>query len=528
MKYLAKIIEYGLYLLVFSLPIQTRWIIRQGLLNNGPWEYGSLSLYATDILLTILLLFFLIYKVSQRKFLASNRSADGQLSLNFRDLSFKSQLTWLFIAGLVLTSAVSIFFAPDKILSLYKFGWLMLGIGLFWLLVSASYNKTKLIWFLIAGIASQAGLAIWQFLFQATFQNKWLGLALHRSGELGTSVIETIGQDGIGERWLRAYGGMDHPNILGGLLAVGILFLAGEIIKNHKRQNTIKAILWSLLVVLTAALFFSFSRSAWLGLGASLVALILWSAIKKNLMAQKMIAQVILICGAIIFILFLMYPNLVLTRFYLAGSFTGTPSVFKLVSAPGRLEIKSSSERIESIKNSWPIIKNHWAGGVGIGGYGLADYEVKIKECGNAKKACEKISSFIPTPNLVGGFIFQPVHNVYLLVWSEIGIFGLLFFLCLIIYILISHFKKRLSSPLDLADAVTANKIVASANYQESVLNISILIVMLIIMCFDHWLWSLHFGVLFFWLVLGLASRNSLALRIRQLAEQGDNLELLG
>ena len=57
-KKLNKIIEYGLYLLVFLLPIQTRWIIKAGELN----EYGTISLYGTDILLIILAVLFIVAK----------------------------------------------------------------------------------------------------------------------------------------------------------------------------------------------------------------------------------------------------------------------------------------------------------------------------------------------------------------------------------------------------------------------------------------------------------------------------------
>jgi len=63
MKFINKTIEYGLYLLVFALPIQTRWIIKAGALNGGPWEYGTYSLYATDILLLLLLLLFIVKAV---------------------------------------------------------------------------------------------------------------------------------------------------------------------------------------------------------------------------------------------------------------------------------------------------------------------------------------------------------------------------------------------------------------------------------------------------------------------------------
>ena len=218
MKYLSKIIEYGLYLSVFLLPLQARWIIRQGLLNNGPWEYGSISLYATDILLIFILLLFIIYGFLQRRTVHLIQNT-------------KHKTQNYFIFGLILVSAISIFFAPSSLLALYRLGWLMLGAGLFWLLVKSKHDRIKLIWSFLGGVAVQSMLAIWQFLSQTSFANKWFGLASHQAGELGTSVIETIGRDGMGERWLRAYGGMDHPNILGGLVAIGLLLLVGEIIR---------------------------------------------------------------------------------------------------------------------------------------------------------------------------------------------------------------------------------------------------------------------------------------------------------
>jgi len=48
LKTINKTIEYGLYLLVFLLPIQTRWIIKL-----GESEYGTVSLYGTDVLLIL-------------------------------------------------------------------------------------------------------------------------------------------------------------------------------------------------------------------------------------------------------------------------------------------------------------------------------------------------------------------------------------------------------------------------------------------------------------------------------------------
>jgi len=430
MKYLTKTIEYGLYLLAFLLPLGTRWIIKA-----GPTEYLTYSLYGTDILLVILLAMFFVREI------ASPASWQAR----------NDKIGWFFIFGLVFTSAVSVFFALDKALALYKFGWLVLGAGLFWLVSQAAYSRVKLVGSLLVGLGFQAGLGIWQFLAQATFANKWLGLALHRASDLGTSVVETVGADGVGERWLRAYGGLDHPNMLGGILAVGALLLMSEY---KKIPKSFKIIFWFLSVIFSAGLFFSFSRAAWLALAVGLAAGLLAAIIKKDLRAQRNLLETILVSGLIFFILFFQFPNLVMTRLY-SGE---------------RLEIKSKSERLESIKNSWPIIKNNWASGVGVGNYTLA---LPLQRPGEQP------------------YFYQPVHNVFVLAFSEIGIFGLLFFILIIIFPFVRLLRRR--------------EYAASRNDSK----LAILVALIVVMSLDHWLWSLHFGMLFFWLAIGLAHRDS-------------------
>ena len=235
MKIIKKIIEYGLYLLVFLLPWQTRWIIQAGEINEGYSEYLRISLYGTDVLLIILLLLFLFYKLQITNYPARVLlSGAGKSQINS-----KHQIPnyfWI-ICILELFIFISIFFADGKILALYKYSVFLLGAGLFWLVISADYNRIKLIWGFLAGIFLQACLGIWQFLTQSDFACKWLGIAMHNQAELGVSVIEIIGSDGIGQRWLRAYGGLDHPNILGGVLVVGILLLIGLLIEYSGFKN---------------------------------------------------------------------------------------------------------------------------------------------------------------------------------------------------------------------------------------------------------------------------------------------------
>ncbi|MDP2736252.1 MAG: hypothetical protein Q8O59_00490, partial [bacterium] len=164
MKFLNKIIEYGLYLLIFLLPLQTRWIIKAGELNGGPWEYGTYSLYATDILLIIILLLFVIVIASDRRERSNlTYSDDNQRLLRRPEYGTprNDKVTRRFVGGLLLMSAVSVFFAANRPLALYKLGWLMLGVGLFWLVIKADYNRLKLIYAMLAGIFFQAVLGIW-------------------------------------------------------------------------------------------------------------------------------------------------------------------------------------------------------------------------------------------------------------------------------------------------------------------------------------------------------------------------------
>ena len=67
MKLLKKTIEYIFYLFIFLLPWQTRWMWHLGELNKGHWEYGTMSLYGTDMILTVLLALGIIWYFKSQK-----------------------------------------------------------------------------------------------------------------------------------------------------------------------------------------------------------------------------------------------------------------------------------------------------------------------------------------------------------------------------------------------------------------------------------------------------------------------------
>jgi O-antigen ligase len=452
MKYLKQIIEYGLYLFVFFLPWQTRWIIRTRELNGGYFEPKTISLYGTDILLLVVLLLNCFY---QLRILPTGRQVKNyelKITNGFKiyNLKFKISSTWWLIAGLDLFIFISIFFAPNKLVAVYHYGWFLLGAGLFWLVASVEYNKAKLLWGLVAGAVLQAGLAVYQFLTQSTFASKWLGMALHSSADLGVSVIETLN----GERWLRAYGGLDHPNVLGGFLVIALLlilnfkFLILNQLSNFKFQKYF--LLSTFYFLLFTSIFFTFSRSAWLGLIIGLAIAFAMALIKKDLLAQKQIIKFSVIGVFALLIMGNIYSDLLSPRLVVST----------------RLEQKSITERVESVAQAKKLIKKNWLFGVGIGNYTLALVEQNPGQ---------------------PAWTYQPVHNTPLLVLAEIGIFGFIFFvamLCAMCYVLCRSIIKDKNS--------------------ESTLNLAMLVALIVMFQFDHFWWSLHFGVLLSWFSLGL------------------------
>lgn len=424
----SKIIEYGLYLLVFLLPWQARWIISQGTMDGWPYEFSTISLYATDVLLLFLLVLFAF---RQFYFLKEQKTTSAKVTL-----------AWWFIGLIELAAFISIWLAPNKAVAVQAYLRLLLGIGLFWIASGQTYDWKKIRDIFIVSSGLQAILGIVQFFTQKVFASAFFGMAVHISSDIGAAVITTSD----GTRWLRAYGSLDHPNIFGGLMAMALLILIIELSKrnNHsedeKSASRLQIIYYFLLIILTCGLFFSFSRAAWLGFLGGLIVLGFFSVRKKEIMN---FGKIFIIIATAIIVLMIPYHNLVTAR----------------VTDSTATEKKSINERTNVYKIFWQAEKNNLVFGSGIGNYGLA------------------IKNTFPDKEY---YYFQPIHNVFLLVWGEVGIVGLVGFIGLLITLWWRALKVG------------------------DMQGIAILICVFILFIFDHWLWSLHAGILIFWLLLGV------------------------
>lgn len=449
MKQLKNILEYGLYAFVFLLPWQTKLILRSGWLNRGVWDYGTIVLYGTDILLAALLIVFFIlsWKTKQNNRDVDN-AASGEIASSSRSTwTFRNdRMVWIILSGLDLIFFISILFAPDKALALYRYVIFLLGLGLFWLLLKTTYDKARLAIAFFSGLVIQGVLAVQQFLMQETFASKWLGMAAHLPINLGVSVVETRGSDGVAERWLRAYGSLDHPNILGGVMAIGLIILI-LVIANYKRpldkKYDWKFIAYYLsLIVIAVGLIFSFSRSALFAFAVGMAIFFIFSLFKKDWLKIKKAGGAIIVFIILFGAIFASYQSLFVTRAIGAE----------------RLETNSSFERRMYLNDSLALIKKNWLIGSGIGNYTKALSETDLRR---------------------PWYYLQPVHNVFLLVWEETGIFGLLFYIFIFVYFFWQSLKKN------------------------NVVGLSVLPALAIIMMFDHYIFSMHFGILFFFGLLG-------------------------
>ncbi|GBD09932.1 hypothetical protein HRbin22_02194 [Candidatus Thermoflexus japonica] len=321
--------------------------------------YSSVLLFGSDLLILIALSADL-----------SLRALTGTLRLHRPPLPI---LGLLGLAGWAILSAA---WSIEPRLSAYT-GFHLLGIAV-WIL---SLSERPKAWRALStgcmlGILLQSSVAVLEILAQSTAFLR--PLPLEWPGQLdpsipGAAVIELP----EGRRWLRAYGTLPHPNLLG-LYLLGLM--AGPATWGVQPNP------WSFIGGLGLGLGafgigLSFSRAAWLGCIASFIGLLRTPQLSPR---RRLL---LLLAGAIggLAVAWL-FPSQTITRLTGRGS---------------ALELRSVRERQWLMEQAWRQITSHPLLGTGAGTFPLA-----LREA-------------IPP-----GYRAEPVHHVGALILTELGLPG--------------------------------------------------------------------------------------------------------
>lgn len=453
---LKQIAEWVLIAIVFFLPIQSRWVLLKGELNGGSWEYGMISLYGIDILVCIFIIIGILYlsDTFKEKMLWGSSTLERQQFAVQNALKPRTPLLQLsqsqILAVLILVVAFfSMAFAGNKINALFWWIKLAEGIVLYFTLSLLSLNPHRIASTLVASGVVQSIIAFVQFTTQSVVGSRWFNITAQDPSALGVQVVE-----GPMGRILRAYGTLPHPNMLGGFLVVALI--VGLMLYSHERKHGHRLLYGLGLCIMGTGVWMTFSRQSWIALALGVVVIVAYTFITKREFPKILAVGVGYILLPLI-VFSLLFPTLISTR----------------LSPEPRLEQKSINERTEFIDQSLSIVRTEWGKGIGIG-----NYTAYLHTIDDSKAAYE----------------YQPVHNIYLLVFAELGIFGFLTFL---LFVLSHAVHLQLDNEWIVGWGVG-------------------LIGLFTIGLFDHYLWTLHFGILLFWITAGMFESNRNDRKIKQ------------
>ena len=151
----------------------------------------------------------------------------------------------------------------------------------------------------------------------------------------------------------------------------------------------------------------------------------------------------------------------------------------------GKFLLNPIKERLVYLNVSRGTILSNWLLGVGSGQFVLG---------------MQKYAS-----NTLENWQFQPVHNVFLLIWSELGLIGLGLF----IWLLWSLFHP---SCKENVPRLPRRLFHVEQFYWGGTIKIvfkAILLGFIFIMLFDHYFWDIQQGQIILWMIMGLLAGES-------------------
>lgn len=495
----AESILIVLFLASFSFNIRKVFLTPYSFLNGEFNEYLTINFsWADFLMITVILIYTTKWLIRQslqpNSRISTTEYINGYMSSVsnfFRTISYETFFLSLFLLWVLL----SVSWSAYKPIAVYRFFTLLEVIVFFAILATKlrDYKWLKIgIYALLLNGTFQAGLGIAQFL-----HNESLGLKLLSESIVSPDLPGVAKIIFNGEKHIRAYGTFPHPNVLAGFLIIPISILVGLIIEGigHYKKNTTyvprsprttgpqswhlghnpsgtypysrtgflawlpvvrgESLDWKIPLLLPATILFitligftlTFSRSTFLGFA---IVLAIFFSIK--LKGSKYLAKSLLAFWVMIIV-------------FLGCYFVSQTNLKFLLSS------QSIQERSFYLSVSREIISSHPLFGIGAGQLVFQEY--------------------MKHPNLPG-WQYQPVHNLYFLIASELGLSGLVLALLALSFFLLKTLKH----------ANRPNKLTWLPYY-------CIILSYLIISFFDHYFWDIKMGIIIFAIAFWLLIKSS-------------------
>ena len=377
-------IAFGLTIILIPFRLRITLLTRPNIPIYG--DFTDFLLFASDVAMLATLLLWGIY-----------------LSIGRSRIQLGPKYFWLPLLGLTLAGWISAISSVDPPITVYHSIRLVI-LFLFYLYVVNEIDSPR---WLIIPVAIQGMIQAAIAIAQSTFQHS---IGLQAFGEYFLDPLwPGVGIVSVGSlRLLRAYGLSDHPNILGGCLAFGLVLLLAAYLKaKSSRWLIVPAFL-----TISLGLLLTFSRSAWLAFLAGSVLIVGVEALKRE---WRSVRDVVLLSSITILATspFVWY-NLPFfgVRLNAGNSFENVP-----------VENSSINERIFLVRSASPIFIRHPWTGIGLGASPLA---------------LKKEYAEFPLN-------YQPPHLAVFDSMLETGIPGAIFYFLLIVIPWIYLFSEKLT-----------------------------------------------------------------------------------
>ncbi|MFY9457589.1 MAG: O-antigen ligase family protein [Candidatus Spechtbacterales bacterium] len=433
-----KIEKFLFLALIFSIPFQKRFFLfgpNPELVEGFEWSSGFI--YFTDFLVVLLAAFWL------KDFLGGK---------NFNPRIYLRLGPSFLLAVFLGLAFLSLSQADLPNVAVYRF--VKLGEFIFVFFYVATRIKfigiNTTLFVLVGSGVFQSILAILQFAKQSS-----LGLEVFHESTLAIGMRGVAGVSQGGIEMIRAYGTFPSPNVLAGFLGLCLLFLFYLYLRRSSKNATTETpnLLYGILLfLLTFGLALTFSRGVIIFF--LFTSILLFAGIflldRLRQYRKQAINLVILVVVSWLLIIALARPE-VSARFL--GSSIGEPAI---------------QERLFFNEVGFYTVRQNYTQlffGVGIGNF---------------------VQNYMQSLPGLAPHLYQPVHNIFILIASEIGVFGLIAFVLFLTSLLCRAVKTLYVFSLLL-----------------------VVCFMLFVGMYDHYLLTLQQGSLIFWISLGLLASGT-------------------